>query len=151
MALKNLMVRLQCRAADTPDTLEKIMGYQRKAPIHAGCTLDTPDTSCFADAYVSSQFVPFGEAVTDPAVPELKIMPSEQPPDLAQPPAPAHDKPAKPRKQTFMDHTDTWLHLDRAYQAHHFKCPSCKAAGLGYGLRCGAGAALWRTYLDASS
>ena len=90
------------------------------------------------------------EAVNDPAAPELKITPSAQPPDLTQPPAPAPDKPAKPRKQTFMEHADTWLHLDRAYQAHHFKCPTCKAAGLGYGLRCGTGAALYRAYSDAS-
>ena len=73
---------------------------------------------------------------------------STQPPDLVQPSAPAPDKP---RKHTFMENADTWRHLDRAYQAHHFKCPICKAAGLGYGLRCGAGAALWTAYSDASS
>ena len=61
------------------------------------------------------------------------------------------DKPAKPPKQTFMDWQDTWLHLDRAYQAHHFNCSTCKAAGLGYGLRCGTGAALWTSYSSASS
>ncbi len=83
------------------------------------------------------------EAVNDPA--------STQPPDLVQPPAPAPAKPAKPPKQTFMDWQDTWLHLDRAYQAHHFNCSTCKAAGLGYGLRCGTGAALWTSYSSASS
>ena len=72
---------------------------------------------------------------------------STQPPDLVQPSAPAPDKP---RKQTFMENADTWRELDRAYQAHHFKCPICKAAGLGYGLRCGAGAALWTAYSDAT-
>ena len=75
------------------------------------------------------------EAVNDPA--------------SIQPPAPT--TPAKPPKQTFMENADTWRELDRAYQAHHFKCPICKAAGLGYGLRCAAGAALWRAYSDASS
>ena len=83
------------------------------------------------------------EAVNDPA--------STQPPDLVQPSAPAPDKTDKPPKQTFMENADTWRELDRAYQAHHFKCPICKAAGLGYGLRCAAGAALWRAYSDASS
>ena len=83
------------------------------------------------------------EAVNDPA--------STQPPDLVQPPAPAPAKPAKPPKQTFMDWQDTLLHLDRAYQAHHFNCSTCKAAGLGYGLRCGTGAALWTSYSSASS
>lgn len=73
---------------------------------------------------------------------------------------PAHDLPSaeptaptipgKPPKQTFIEHADTWLHLDRAYQAHHFKCPTCKAAGLGYGLRCGVGAALWGSYQDSN-
>ena len=72
---------------------------------------------------------------------------STQPPDLVQPPAPAPDKPPK---QTFIENADTWRELDRAYQAHHFKCPICKAAGLGYGLRCGAGAALWTAYSDAT-
>ncbi len=39
-----------------------------------------------------------------------------------------------------------WRELDKAYQSHHFKCPTCIAAGLGYGLRCGTGSALWNIY-----
>lgn len=33
----------------------------------------------------------------------------------------------------------------QAYHGHHFNCHKCQAAGMGsrYGLRCGAGAALW--------
>ena len=96
-----------------------------------------------------------GREVSEKAVPEIDVATpalespaSTPPPDLVQPPAPAPDKL---RKQTFMDWQGTWLHLDRAYQAHHFKCPTCKAAGKGYGLRCGAGAALYRAYEDASS
>ena len=44
-----------------------------------------------------------------------------------------------------------WQALDAAYLAHHFNCPQCIAAGRGlqYGLRCGAGAALWRAYTAA--
>lgn len=44
--------------------------------------------------------------------------------------------------------SDDWHALDAAYLAHHFNCPACIAAGRGsrYGLRCGAGAALWRVY-----
>ena len=74
---------------------------------------------------------------------------STQSPALVQPPAPAPDKPSK---QTFMENADTWLHLDRAYQAHHFACPVCIAAGrgAGYGLRCGTGAALWTSYSDTT-
>ena len=45
MGLKSLMQYLQKPVTDTPDTSEKSMGYQCKAPIHAGCTPDTPDTS----------------------------------------------------------------------------------------------------------
>lgn len=41
-----------------------------------------------------------------------------------------------------------WHALHAAYLAHHFNCPTCIAVGRGscYGLRCGAGAALWRAY-----
>ena len=96
---------------------------------------------------VSEKAVP----VIDVAAPALKSQPSTQPPDLVQPPVPVLDKSDKPPKHTLMENADTWRELDRAYQAHHFKCPICKAAGLGYGLRCAAGAALWRAYSDASS
>lgn len=52
---------------------------------------------------------------------------------LALPPAPALSRAE-------------WAVLDRAYQSHHFGCPVCVAAGKGYGLRCGTGAALWSKY-----
>lgn len=39
-----------------------------------------------------------------------------------------------------------WKALDRVYQAHHVNCPTCIAAGKGYGQRCGTGAALWVAY-----
>ena len=43
---------------------------------------------------------------------------------------------------------NAWRELATAYHAHHFKCPTCIAAGRGaqYGLRCGTGAALWTSY-----
>ena len=43
-----------------------------------------------------------------------------------------------------------WKEMAAAYHAHHFKCPTCKAAGRGsqYEQRCGAGMALWRLYCD---
>ncbi len=45
-----------------------------------------------------------------------------------------------------------WKELASAYQAHHFNCPTCIAAGRGsrYGLRCGAGMALWRAYSEGA-
>lgn len=41
---------------------------------------------------------------------------------------------------------DAWRELHNTYMQHHLNCAVCKAAGKGYGLRCGAGAALWATY-----
>lgn len=43
-----------------------------------------------------------------------------------------------------------FAHLAQAYHAHHFQCPQCIAAGLGYGQRCQAGALLWTAYQEAS-
>lgn len=39
---------------------------------------------------------------------------------------------------------------DRAYLNHHFKCPTCIAAGKGYGMRCNTGATLWADYNRSS-
>ncbi len=39
-----------------------------------------------------------------------------------------------------------WREADRVYQLHHFNCPTCIAAGRGYGLRCGTGSVLWAAY-----
>lgn len=119
MALRNLMARLQSRATDTPDNLEKNVGYQRKAPIHKGCTPDTPDTSCFSDTRGILKIEPFAEAVNDPSPPP--------------------EPPADP---------NAWRELAQSYHDHHFVCGTCIAAGRGsmYGLRCGTGAALWINY-----
>lgn len=78
-------------------------------------------------------------AINDPTAPELKTQPCA-----------ALPVPVKPKKQTFMEWQDTWRELDQAYQLHHFKCPDCIAAGKGYGLRCGTGAALYTAYSDAT-
>lgn len=44
-----------------------------------------------------------------------------------------------------------WRELDRAYLAHHARCCTCQAAGRGYGLRCGAGLAMWTAYTAAAA
>ncbi len=46
----------------------------------------------------------------------------------------------------------TWRELAAEYHSHHFKCPTCQAAGrgTGYGLRCGTGSALWITYQNTN-
>jgi hypothetical protein len=36
------------------------------------------------------------------------------------------------------------------YMAHHWGCPTCSAAGQGYGQRCAEGARLWDAYNDAA-
>ena len=63
----------------------------------------------------------------------------------------ANDCTAAPAAVPEPEPTD-WLILDRAYQSHHFGCPTCIAAGRGvrYGQRCGVGAALWVAYETAA-
>jgi hypothetical protein len=43
-----------------------------------------------------------------------------------------------------------WHELAVAYNAHHFACKTCCAAGQGRGLRCGTGSALWLAYQETS-
>ena len=43
-----------------------------------------------------------------------------------------------------------WRPLAQAYHQHHFACPTCCAAGKGYGLRCGTGTTLWSAYSAAA-
>ena len=117
MSLKSLMERLQNRAADTPDTPEKITGYQRKASTHAGCTPDTPDTPCFGDTPENLQVGPIDEAVSDP------------------PPEPPAD-PNAWRELAVAYH---------AHHLHCTMCIAA-GRGAVYGLRCGVGVALWNTY-----
>ena len=66
MGLKTLMARLKCRTADTFETSEKNMGYQRKTPIPVGCTSDTPDTLGLVDSRAILHLQKFGEVVNDP-------------------------------------------------------------------------------------
>lgn len=41
-----------------------------------------------------------------------------------------------------------WRAAERAYNAHHFNCPACIAAGISQGKheRCTEGSALWKAY-----
>ena len=92
--------------------------------------------------------------------PELVPAPVEQPLSVAPTPAPApvqappHAQASGPRvmampgAQNNDGEAPDWHALDKAYQLHHVNCPVCQAAGRGtrYGLRCGAGAALWSAY-----
>lgn len=62
-----------------------------------------------------------------------------------QPAAVDHPPPPPPPTAPALTHAE-WVTLAKAYQAHHFTCPVCIAAGKGYGMRCGTGAALWTEY-----
>lgn len=135
MGLKSLMEDLKKRGSVTAATSENSAPLQRKAPIHAGCTAETAVTPLLSVTRQSALFGQFGEAVNDPAAPEGQCQQSAAPPMLEV-----------PAKRSFMEEATAWRELDKAYQAHHFKCSACIAAGLGYGLRCGVGAALWTAY-----
>jgi hypothetical protein len=65
-------------------------------------------------------------------------------------PTPANDPMPAAEVQPIAPIPNTWRELASAYHLHHFKCPTCISAGQGRGLRCGAGAALWTGYQDAS-
>ncbi len=129
MGLKSLMQCLEKRSFVTPVTPEKSMGLQPEPAWIGRVPLVTPVTPHLNDTRANALLGQFGEAVNDPA--------SAEPVLQDKPQAPAVDVP-------------DWRELDKAYQAHHFKCATCIAAGLGYGLRCGVGAALWTAYSNAN-
>jgi hypothetical protein len=123
MGIKDVLAYLKSRqAADTSDTSEKTMTYQKKPIQIKADTSDTSDTSKNIDSR-----------------------------DVFQPlPQPGALKPASPASSEQRD-PNAWRELATAYHLHHAKCVVCIAAGRGaeYGLRCGAGAALWVAYQDA--
>ncbi len=99
------------------------------------------------DAGFSLSLAPAGGLAVSPAsklTPELRDIIRNGKADLirwfSQPAA--NEPPADP---------STWRELDKAYQLHHFRCSTCIAAGLGYGLRCGTGSALWTAYQNTNS
>lgn len=47
--------------------------------------------------------------------------------------------------------TQDWPAMAQSYHAHHFQCPQCIAAGIGYGQRCQTGQLLWTAYQEASA
>ncbi len=58
----------------------------------------------------------------------------------------SNDSPGQVAPAAAPDPGTAWRAMRDAYYSHHASCPTCRAAGLGYGLRCGAGAALWAEY-----
>lgn len=55
-------------------------------------------------------------------------------------------EPLRQHRAELIEAMTDWRMLGKAYQAHHWTCATCIAAGLGYGLRCGVGASLWTAY-----
>lgn len=73
----------------------------------------------------------------------MGVIVNAAPPQHEPPPTPAQEPVPTPSGPT-------WQELDRAYQAHHTQCPTCKCAGRGYGERCATGMQLWAAYRSAS-
>ncbi len=121
MSLKSLMEKIKSRGSVTPVTSGFSGGVTVKPAYSLACTSVTSVTPHLSETCVNALFGQFGEAVNDPA---------------------------KPVKQTFLEHAGAWLELDQAYQLHHFQCKACQAAGRGanYGQRCDTGLALWLAY-----
>ena len=120
MSVKTLMQYLAKQAAALPDTL------------------DTRDTPSMAATPATPELAAPAQAPTRPPQPS---------PPLA---LPNMAKLANPRPATAMQSRASWQPLSAAYHQHHANCPVCIAAGQGYGLRCGVGAALWVAYIDAT-
>ena len=108
----------------------------------AGVAVRAVDASLARTMVMQAQRCPGYAAAALPATaPPFVAEPEPPPPATAQPQASSPDRwPAAP-----------WRESDRAYLAHHAECTACQCAGRGYGLRCGAGAALWAAYLAESS
>lgn len=139
----------------TPVTPENSTGLQPEPAWIGACTPVTPATPHFGDTQANAPkpAPELTDCTAAPATPQhtphqYGITFSAQ---LKRPvPAPGqHHADTVPTPQPQPEPTD-WLILDRTYQAHHFKCAICIAAGKGYGARCGAGAALWTAYDEAS-
>ena len=64
--------------------------------------------------------------------------------------APPQHEPTPAQEPVPTPSSPTWKELDRAYQAHHTQCLTCKCAGRGYGERCATGMQLWAAYRSAS-
>ena len=105
---------------------------------------------CLHDAGLTVSLVTNGGLGVSPAnrlTDDLRALIRDNKPSLldwltaANDPAPA--PPAEPPPDP-----NAWQELSEAYNAHHFGCNTCIAAGRGaqYGVRCGAGKALWNAY-----
>lgn len=78
-----------------------------------------------------------------PVPPPAQAVPLETPTSAATPaPMPPPAPARKPQTLHGSAHHQEWAAADRAYQAHHFACGQCIAAGRGYGQRCPEGLTL---------
>lgn len=107
--------------SDTADTAGNMQAYQAQPAWALACTGDTADTCRKNNADIQTT-----EAASTPDRTEPKRLFRQRGPWL----------------------TGTEQSAAQAYQAHHFNCHSCIAAGRGirYGRRCAVGLALWNDY-----
>lgn len=117
MGLKSFMEYLKNRAVVPCVPSEKLSGGTREAAWIKAAPLVLPVPQHLNDTGRNKHIGAFGEAVNELPL-KLPTVPN------------------------------SWRELAAAYHAHHFKCSTCIAAGrgVGYGLRCGVGAALWNFY-----
>jgi len=111
-------------STDTPDTPPENVRYQAQPAWALGCTLDTPDTHEKFNADIQTT-----EAAATPTQTGPKRLFRQRGPWL----------------------TGAEQSAAQAYDAHHFNCHTCIAAGRGirYGGRCAVGLAFWNDYTGA--
>jgi hypothetical protein len=82
--------------------------------------------------------------------PELRVLLTTYRDDLVRwlTTEPSNDNAKPPPPAPEPDPSD-WRALHREYERHARSCVTCVAAGRGYGLRCGTGAATWLAYQGA--
>ena len=156
MALKQVMEYVQTLKAQAAGGLVKPVIDVGKSSIAANdaTSITSPGTS--EVGFTQSVETPhlcdsstvglLGTSTPQPAPNHKLWMDSQQPLDIPT----SFNGGSKASQSRTLYTTGDWRPLAQAYHAHHFGCPVCVSAGLGYGLRCGAGAALWVAYSDAA-
>jgi hypothetical protein len=106
-------------------------------------TAETPDTSEKNTGYQGNAPIHAGCTPDTPDTPDF--VDTREITQISQLGVAVNDQELEPQTDP-----NTWRELAAAYQAHHFNCSTCIAAGRGsqYGQRCGAGMALWRAYCE---
>ena len=137
MALESWLASLKADVSN-------VSGVQ--APIHADLGRYATET-----ADVSGVSAQGGMVAIDTADTDKKTNADIQPTEAAATPTQAAPKRLFRQRGPWL--TDTERSAAKAYDAHHFQCAACIAAGRGirYGRRCAVGQMLWNGYTQAST